>query len=420
MAYIPSILEQHADEAITLIPLREKAINGVTSTLSGLIKLDYRLDANFDGLRIADDAGWEICERLVQEERTAGAFTAAVVAFSSGNEARVQKIVDAASKNPGIACELASALGWLSFTKVEQYIYRFLSCDQPVIRNAGVAALARHGIDPASMLQSAIEGSDHSQRCQLLRAAGELGRADLLALLQDELSTEDTDCRFWAAWSSTLLGGCPDASAVLESFVEAPGHYQEEAVSMLSRRHSREQSAHFIDFSSHSLRNSRLTTIAAGANGHSFCVPILIEQMKIPELARLAGEAFTMITGVGVASISLDASRPQGFEAGPTDDPEDDDVEPDLDDGLPWPDPAAAAQWWEEHQGDFEPESRYLLGRPISANWMYDILLSGRQGQRIAANLELAMLQRGMLMFDLQAPAFRQQQRLRSTISNHA
>ena len=56
--------------------------------------------------------------------------------------------------------------------------------------------------------------------------------------------------------------------------------------------------------------------------------------MEVPELARVAGEAFTMITGVDIAYEDLEGEWPEDFEAGPTESPEDEDVEMDPDEDL--------------------------------------------------------------------------------------
>ena len=78
-----------------------------------------------------------------------------------------------------------------------------------------------------------------------------------------------------------------------------------------------------------------MAVIGAGVIGDPVSIPWLIEQMMIPELARVAGEAFTMITGVDIAYEDLEGEWPAGFEAGPTEDPEDENVAMDPDEDLP-------------------------------------------------------------------------------------
>src|SRR5262249_57232587 len=83
----------------------------------------------------------------------------------------------------------------------------------------------------------------------------------------------------------------------------------------------------------------RVAIQAAGALGDPVAVPRLLEKLAVPALARLAGEALGFITGVRIGDDRLDGPPPEGFEAGPTDDADDERVDLDPDDGLDWPDP---------------------------------------------------------------------------------
>jgi uncharacterized protein (TIGR02270 family) len=134
--------------------------------------------------------------------------------------------------------------------------------------------------------------------------------------------------------------------------------------------------------------------------------------MAIPELARIAGEAFPMITGVDIAYEDLEGEWPKGFEAGPTENSEDENVAMDPDENLSWPNPEAIHAWWKNHQRQFQPRTRYLPGKPMNPAWPQDVLRNGRQRQRAAA-LELAMRQPRQPFFEVRAPGFRQQQLLR-------
>ena len=80
---------------------------------------------------------------------------------------------------------------------------------------------------------------------------------------------------------------------------------------------------------------------------------------------------------------------------------------PDLD--LPWPDPALLQKWWDAHRGNFQSGTRYLLGQPIEPQALRQVLQTGRQRQRAAAALELALLQPGRPLFEVRAPGARQQ-----------
>ncbi len=154
----------------------------------------------------------------------------------------------------------------------------------------------------------------------------------------------------------------------------------------------------------------RYAVIGAGVIGDPVCIPWLIEQTEMPDHARAAGEAFTMITGVDIAYEDLEGEWPEGFEAGPTESPEDEDVEMDQDEDLPWPEPELIADWWNKNKGSFQSGTRYLLGKPISPEHLQHVLGHAYQRQRASAAFELAMMRPGQPLFEVRAPGFRQQQ----------
>jgi len=64
-------------------------------------------------------------------------------------------------------------------------------------------------------------------------------------------------------------------------------------------------------------------------------------------LARLAGEAFSMITGADLAALDLERKPPEGLHTGPSDAPADED------DSLPWPDRERVLRWWQARAAGF-------------------------------------------------------------------
>src|SRR5215475_13163527 len=97
-----------------------------------------------------------------------------------------------------------------------------------------------------------------------------------------------------------------------------------------------------------------------------------------------------MITGLDLEAAQLEGEQPEGFESGPNDDPEDEDVETDPDESLPWPSPEGIRDWWRVNQAKFQPGMRYLMGQPMVTAWLQVVLRRGYQRQRVAAALELA------------------------------
>jgi uncharacterized protein (TIGR02270 family) len=157
---------------------------------------------------------------------------------------------------------------------------------------------------------------------------------------------------------------------------------------------------------------ARAAVAAAGATGDATLVPWLVERMTEPALARTAGESFTLITGADLDRLHLTQPAPKDFDAGPTENPEDDDVALDPDDHLPWPHPEGVARWWADHRRAFAPEGRYLLGRPNDAEGLRHVLRYGLQRQRAAAAMELALRTPDLPLFDVRALAERQRARL--------
>ena len=134
--------------------------------------------------------------------------------------------------------------------------------------------------------------------------------------------------------------------------------------------------------------------------------------MEVPEQARLAGEAFSINTGVDLDDAQLKRERPEGFASGPTDDAEDEVVAMDPNQDLSWPDLQRGRKWWDATGCRFVTKQRYLAGDAVSAEHCQRLLRDGRQGLRQAAAFELALMDPDTPLFETRAPAFRQQRQL--------
>jgi uncharacterized protein (TIGR02270 family) len=152
--------------------------------------------------------------------------------------------------------------------------------------------------------------------------------------------------------------------------------------------------------------------IGAGALGDPSSVPWLIGNMKSPDLSRLAGEAFSMITGVDLEAQDLDQDGPASGE-----EPEEpSSVNPlglDEDGHLSWPKHALVEQWWRIHHGDFQDGMRYLAGQPLTTRAARQVLTVGNQRQRAAAAIELALREPDEILFEVRARGADQRQLLK-------
>jgi uncharacterized protein (TIGR02270 family) len=405
---ITEIVSQHVEEAAFLWLLRSNAVSAPHYSLKDLAKLDGRVEAHLDGQRVAGEPGWELCKAGLGNEENGEVFAASVMAFESSVELRIQAVLDAVTAKPELIDGMVSALGWVSFEQASPHIQRLLSSPVHLHRQIGFAGCAVHLVDPKHALTQAVTSRNLALRARALKAVGELGRRDLLAAVKENLTVEDKEICYWAAWSGALLGE-PAAVSVLRQFVESGHPKREQACAMALRRMSVEQGQAWLKALASSPNTLRLAVEAAGVIGDPLNIPWLVQQMANPMVARVAGESFTFITGIDLAYDDLDTDKPEGFEAGPTENPEDENVEMDADEDLPWPNTQLIEKWWFTHRITFTNGSRYLLGKPMAIDSLKEALKTGRQRQRRAAAIELAFRQPGTPLFNCSAPGFRQQ-----------
>jgi uncharacterized protein (TIGR02270 family) len=134
--------------------------------------------------------------------------------------------------------------------------------------------------------------------------------------------------------------------------------------------------------------------------------------MANEQTARLAGEAFSRITGVDFGEAKLAGEAPEHFESAPNDDPDDPNVQMDPDDDLPWPDAEKIEKWWAANASRFQKGTRYFMGAPVTREHCIGVLKTGYQRQRILAAHYLCLLDPGTPLFNTSAPAWRQQKLL--------
>jgi uncharacterized protein (TIGR02270 family) len=107
--------------------------------------------------------------------------------------------------------------------------------------------------------------------------------------------------------------------------------------------------------------------------------------------SRIAGEAFTTITGLELDEHGLATDAPQGLVEHPSDHSEDEDVSMDEDEYLPWPDVEKIRALWKVQGRGFTRGIRYFCGQPVDPALLQQRMPELRQRQRYLAALELAL-----------------------------
>jgi len=401
-------INQYQDSISSFCKQRKINLGGGDMSFSQIDRLDNRLLAHIDGLRVAGETGWKLCLSQLENPGPGELFAATVLAIESKDPQRIAHVFSLAEALPEAQSGLFSAFGWVSSQFLQGTIKELLSSTAPFHRQIGITCCALHRVDPGAALTAAIRDESASLRNRALKAAGEMGRIGLLPLCEELLVSSDNNTCFWAAWSAALLGS-RNALLKLSEFGFTPNKYQARALNLLLKILPTAQAHAYLQSIAPNPANYRALIQGAGNIGDPFYVPWLIKQMSDLKTARLAGEAFSFITSLDLAYLDLEVKPPKHFETGPNDDPEDENVDLDPDDNLPWPDAEKIANWWQQHGSQFRRGTRYFMGKPVTREHCIHVLKEGFQRQRIAAAQYLCILAPGTVLFPTSAPSWRQQ-----------
>lgn len=418
---IALMVQQHAEESALLRQVRSTLVRAPHVRLNQLRRLDDRIAAHLDGLAVAGAAGTASTQAALARPEVGELFAAAVGAIHHRDDAGLDRLLAIAATLPAARRGVLSAFGWVSSAQLQGIARNLLSSDEPAWREIGIAACRMHHADPGALLNAAVQDPDASLRASALRAAGELGRQDLLPAARAAMADDAPEVVFWAAWSACLLGDRHLALKVLSFAAQRDDELAPRALALALSAHDFEPGRELVRSISQAAQGQpagsaaqRRLVRAVGLLGDVQFAPWLIDLMAQPQLARLAGEAFALITGADIAHQGLErqASPDDAPAAGPTEDANDVHVSADEDDGLPWPEPAAVQHWWASHGGGLVNGQRCFVGRPASADAALQVLRAGLQRQRAVATLLLSLSQPGSALFPVAAPAWRQQRTL--------
>lgn len=417
-APIPAIVAQHAEEAAHLRLLRGVLVRAPHVRLPQLARHDERLAAQLDGLNVAGSGAAAALHELLSNATAASVFAATVHAIESRDAAHLRSLLALAPLASANRRGVLSAFGWVSPASLRGITRPLLESDDPGQRSLGLEACAMHRVDPGEVLPAAL--SDLSVDATALRtcaarAAAALGRVELsdaCAAAAGRHGVADPADRFATARSGLLLGDRSGCVAVLHTLAGGSDPTREPALALLLKTGSPDESQAMLKALRKEPAATRTLFRAIGVSGDPHYVPWLVAYMHDVRLARLAGEAFSLITGLDLEAMHLDRPAPEDADFGPNDDPNDDAVAMDEDDGLPWPDHDKVADWWRANGSGFARGTRYFMGQPPSTVHCLSVLQTGFQRQRRHAAEYLCLLKPGTPLFNIAAPAWRQKRLL--------
>ena len=389
------LYERAATDSAFLWLLRSIAVDQPHYDPSDLAILERRLAVHLNVLMSSLEQGWQACAAALETLQPGEAFTATVIALRSHDTEKIQTAIQSGLSSQQSLKGLISALGWLSAEIAQPWAKRLLNGKDMNHKYLGVAACSVRRDDPGELLTDILKRNDCRKHQPLharaLRLVGELRRQDLMPALQASLDAQDMTQAFWANWSAILLGQHALVKN-LHPYVLKPGPHQARAIQLAFRVLPVEQGREWISALAQDPANLRAVITATGVLGDPHAVNWLISRMIDPAQARLAGEAFTLITGIDLEKYRLTTAPPQDQVLVPNDNPADENVALDDDENLPWPKADEIAILWRHHGQHFLVGRRYFLGKAITPEWLKSRLTDSPQHHRHAAALELALI----------------------------
>ena len=402
---VKPLVLRHAEDAAFYWNQRSSKTHSPILRFSRLAHFDRLLRAHLDGLRIAGEVGWESALKNLLRWKGAGeAFTAYVLAIGAGDKMRLQALWEVVEKNPDVMQEgLISALAWVSEeTAVLWMDYWLPLANYPRLQQIALRAFANRRMEPDVALDGFFASPDAGVREAACVLAGRVKLTQYNALLQSAMVDPVMEVREAAAVALLLFG---QGAKVLQDLWKALLHWNEVAnnskgwakkVATLRAETAARNIAHALPISHQGIHElmeklpSRQALIVLAHHGDPATVPWIISAMSRKDLARLAGWAFSMVTGIDLDAQRLNAAAPAPDEG------EDERLVPlqDLDVGLSWPHPALVNAWWRENSKQYAEGARLLLGRSATApDNCFDILGNGTQAERWTAAMNLAIQQ---------------------------
>jgi uncharacterized protein (TIGR02270 family) len=395
----PVTVRQVIEDTPYLWLAREATARESNPRLFDLARHDERLAAYLDLMHVHR---MSIPLDELTKSTPADVFASASLALTAPDRVDFDTVADAGLPAASLS-SIVAALAWAERRVAGLVTERLARATTPQLRAIAIATLGARRSDPGQALAPTLADPSPLVRARAYRTSGLLGRADLMSHLRPGLADEDPECRFWSAWTAARMGAGGEPLRVLADIAWNNHPRAVRAIDILLRRLDVPQASAWLREFAKLPGRQRDLIRATGVIGDPLYIPWLIERMADLPTARLAGEAFSMITGLDLAYRDLDRRPPADFQSGPNDDPEDEDVELDEDENLPWPDQAKIGQWWTANRARFTPGTPYFLGAPkASADWL-EALSDAFQRQRHAAALELAIRQPDKAMFEVRA-----------------
>lgn len=356
------VLRVHAEDSAFLVGLLDKALEAPHYRLIDIYDLENRIQGHLDALARAGEAGDGLSlEGLADSPGFGEVFAAFHLGLTGGRKRTLTRALDAVEDDPARLAGAARGAAWCPAEVLSGHMSGWIASADARLVWIALDTCGAHRIDPRAHLDRAIGHDDARVRARAWRVAGECGRADLVDAACDQLA-DGGGAGFEAAWAATLLGdreAAPQALAARLRDGLAPAQSRRAAELAPLGLDAADAQA-LVRALLGSGQGRRWGVVALATLGRAESLEWLVGKMEDPLLGRIAGAAFSQITG---AHMGLDELELDEFP----DDPENPSVDADgtegfIESGLAWPEPERVTRWLEQNEHRFAPDTRLLFG----------------------------------------------------------
>jgi uncharacterized protein (TIGR02270 family) len=384
------VVEEHLDEAAFLHAQWERALADPEYVLAEVAEgPEERLLAHLDGLVVA---GRRAAERLLLPalggDDPDAVFAAAWALLASEDGDFAAPVVEAlAQAELEPAAAIGRALQLAPRADVAALLAPLLGGGSPAAQATALDVLAHQRLDPGVRLDPFQASPDGGVRRAALRLARHVPASAHPQLLERSLAAADPAERDLAIASGLVVGVRP-AWAACQQLVRDGGPAWDFSALVYGLSGQPDLGPLLPGLADP--RRRRAALFALGFTGRVAAADAVLPFLGDGKDGKVAGEAFSAVTGIVLAGELAKPPRRWNPEA-----PEEEDEEAGPAADLPAPDAEAVARRWAEARPRLDPAARLLGGQPWSGGALLDALEAGPMRRREALALDLAVRTRG-------------------------
>lgn len=390
------ILEEHLDEAAFLWSRWEQVLVAPHYTLAEVAGLEARLLAHLDGLVLGGPAvAARLLEPALESEEPERACAAALCLLAEENNPDWGVISRWFSKEiEQVPAPMLRALMLCGRTGLQEQLSPLLKTHGLLVQAAIVELLASRRVGSGRVLEQLVVCNEPAAQVAALRAAARVPVPLASGLIRQGLESPIPSVRD-AALEAGLVLGIRDAWSCCLRVAREHEPQGRFARVLLALGGEEEASSLLVDaLGRPELREDALW--AVGFSGRIALADACVQLLRDARCARLAGEAFSAITGL-VLQGAFVVEPPEEEEPIP---PEQESLDADLSlkpEGLlPMPKAEAVEEWWVRSRKGLDPRVRYLQGKPFSSAALLEQLEDGPMRRRAVHALELSIRSQGV------------------------